>query len=112
MTNQMSEQSVPVPSAFLPQRVVIGAGMHAELGDAIRALLPNVEVRGAELGAITIGDLEWADTYVGFRRPPLASMGNVRWVHCTGAGVDAWLYPRELPARILLTRTTESFGPM
>ena len=39
-------------------------------------------------------------------------MGSVRWVHCTGAGVDAWLYPNPLPDDILLTRTSESFGPM
>ena len=38
-------------------------------------------------------------------------MGSVRWVHCTGAGVDAWLYPNELSRDILLTRTSESFGP-
>jgi phosphoglycerate dehydrogenase-like enzyme len=39
-------------------------------------------------------------------------MGNIRWVHCTGAGVDSWLFPVELPRTILLTRTSESFGPM
>jgi phosphoglycerate dehydrogenase-like enzyme len=39
-------------------------------------------------------------------------MGNVRWVHCTGAGVDSWLYPEALSPDILLTRTSESFGPM
>ena len=37
-------------------------------------------------------------------------MGNVTWVHCTGAGVDSWLHPVELPRHILLTRTSESFG--
>ena len=37
-------------------------------------------------------------------------MGRVRWVHCTGAGVDAWLHPVALPADILLTRTSEPFG--
>ena len=59
---------------------------------------------------VTADDLAWADTYVGLRRPPLPTMGNVRWVHCTGAGVDSWLYPTELPREILLTRTSESFG--
>ena len=29
---------------------------------------------------------------------------------CTGAGVDSWLQPTELPREILLTRTSESFG--
>jgi phosphoglycerate dehydrogenase-like enzyme len=41
---------------------------------------------------------------------PVPTMGSVRWVHCTGAGVDAWLYPDALSRDILLTRTSESFG--
>jgi phosphoglycerate dehydrogenase-like enzyme len=73
-------------------------------------------MRGAALEDVSAADLEWADTYVGFRRPPAAAgasgMGRVRWVHCTGAGVDAWLYPVTLPSTMLLTRTNESFGPM
>jgi phosphoglycerate dehydrogenase-like enzyme len=70
----------------------------------------DLEVRGSSTGNVTADDLSWADTYVGFLRPPLPSMGSVRWVHCTGAGVDAWLYPNELSRDILLTRTSESFG--
>src|SRR3954471_8476532 len=95
-----------------PRRIVIGAGAHEALGRAILARRPDLEVRGAKQQDITAEDLAWADTYVGFRRPPLATMGNVRWVHCTGAGVDAWLYPNELPREILLTRTSEPFGWM
>ncbi len=38
-------------------------------------------------------------------------MGSSGWVHCTGAGVDSWLSPDPLPREILLTRTSESFGP-
>jgi phosphoglycerate dehydrogenase-like enzyme len=61
---------------------------------------------------VTDEDLAWADTYVGFKRPPRATaLGGVRWVHCTGAGVDAWLAPPGLDPSILLTRTPESFGP-
>jgi len=94
-----------------PRRLVIGAGAHAELAKRIRALRPDLEIRGNVYTAITSDDLEWADTYMGFRRPPLPrTMGNVRWVHCTGAGVDSWLYPNELSRDILLTRTSESFG--
>jgi phosphoglycerate dehydrogenase-like enzyme len=101
------------PRSFLPRRVVIGAGAHAEMAAGIRARRPSLELRGNDHTRLTDDDLVWADTYVGFRRPPLATtMGAVRWVHCTGAGVDSWLYPRELPPDILLTRTSESFGPM
>jgi phosphoglycerate dehydrogenase-like enzyme len=94
-----------------PRRVMIGAAAHAELAERLRAARPDLELRGRPSGEVTADDLTWADTYVGFRRPPTPTMGNVRWVHCTGAGVDAWLYPAELPRDILLTRTSESFGP-
>jgi phosphoglycerate dehydrogenase-like enzyme len=92
--------------------VVIAANAHAELAQALRVARGDLEIRGNKSADLTAADLEWGDTYVGFRRPPLPSMGNIRWVHCTGAGVDAWLYPTELPRDILLTRTSESFGPM
>lgn len=99
-------------SSFSPKRALIGADQHAEFAAAFRQRRPDIEYRGARLSDITPDDLAWADTYIGFRRPPLPTMGSVRWVHCTGAGVDAWLYPTELPPAILLTKTSESFGPM
>jgi len=98
--------------AFAPRRIVIGANAHVDLERALRAARGDLQVRGAKSVDLTPADLEWGDTYLGFRRPPLLSMGNIRWVHCTGAGVDAWLYPTELSRDILLTRTSESFGPM
>jgi phosphoglycerate dehydrogenase-like enzyme len=100
----------PLPPA--PRHIVIGANAHAALSEALRSARPALEFRGAKYTDVTPDDLSWAEAYVGFKRPPLPSMGNVRWVHCTGAGVDDWLYPEELPREILLTRTSESFGPM
>jgi phosphoglycerate dehydrogenase-like enzyme len=93
-----------------PRRVVIGAGAHAQLTALLRERRPGLEIRGRPYTEVTSDDLAWADAYVGFKRPPLPTMGSVRWVHCTGAGVDSWLYPTELPRDILLTRTSESFG--
>ena len=94
------------------KRVVIGANAHAVLSDALLRRRPDLEVRGRRYTDVTRDDLEWGEAYLGFRRPPVVGMGNIRWVHCTGAGVDAWMFPEELPGDILLTRTTESFGPM
>ncbi len=94
------------------KRVVIGAQAHVRLAEALQRARPDLELRGSKYTDVSAHDLAWGDTYIGFRRPPLATMGNIRWVHCTGAGVDAWLIPEELPRDILLTRTTESFGPM
>lgn len=101
---------LPVP--FRPRRIVIGAGAHAALVARLSALRPELELRGAKHTEITPDDLAWADTYVGFKRPTsAATMGSVRWVHCTGAGVDSWLDAPGLDSAILLTRTPESFGP-
>jgi len=89
---------------------MIGAGAHAQLTALLQSQRPDLEVRGKPYTEITSDDLAWADAYMGFKRPPLPTMGNVRWVHCTGAGVDSWVEPPELPREILLTRTSESFG--
>jgi len=100
----------PLPTA--PLRVVIGHDAHAAMATALLRERPALKVRGGALGALTSDDFEWGEAYLGFRRPPLPSMGNIRWVHSTGAGVDPWFYPQELPRDILLTRSSESFGPM
>jgi phosphoglycerate dehydrogenase-like enzyme len=101
----------PVALPFAPRRIVIGANAHAELTTYLRERRPELDIRGARLVDITQGDLDWGETYIGFRRPPGAStLGNVRWVHCTGAGVDAWMSP-EISRDVILTRTPESFGP-
>jgi len=93
-----------------PRRIVIGAGAHAELAKLLHERRGDLEIRGSAYTDVTAADLSWADTYIGFRRPPLPTMGNIQWVHCTGAGVDSWLQPVELSREILLTRTSESFG--
>ncbi len=95
----------------MPNHIVIGASAHLELATLLRAARPDLEIRDKRYTEVTADDLSWGDTYIGFRRPPLETMGNIRWVYCTGAGVDSWLYPDELPRDILLTRTAESFGP-
>jgi phosphoglycerate dehydrogenase-like enzyme len=92
--------------------VVIGVGAHDAFVRAFQAAFPRLEFRGNTQTAVTDDDLAWADTYVGFKRPPRPTMGRVRWVHCTGAGIDSWMYPVELPRDILLTRTSEPFGWM
>jgi phosphoglycerate dehydrogenase-like enzyme len=108
----MTSSSLLLSLPFSPRRVLIGANAHADIAARIRAARPDLEVRGAPYLEITVEDVEWADTYIGFRRPPAArDMGSVQWVHSTGAGVDGWL-GQGLDERILLTRSPESFGPM
>lgn len=72
--------------------------------------LPGLEIRTAERGALVAADLEWADAYLGFRPPGHLELDPLAWVHCTGAGVDAYLFRRRFPPGTLLTRTNEPFG--
>jgi phosphoglycerate dehydrogenase-like enzyme len=94
-----------------PRRVLVVAGDHDELVRRLHAARPDLELRGAAVADVTAEDLAWADTYFGFKRPEHASMGNVRWVHSSGAGVDPWLASTPLPRDVVLTRSSESFGP-
>ena len=80
------------------------------LDDRIRAARPDLDIRARDLDLIGPDDLEWAECFVGFRRPKTASLGQVRWVHSVGAGVDAYVIPPIAPG-ILLTRSSEDFGP-
>ena len=101
-----------MPQMLRPRRVLVATRAHDEIVAALRARRPDLELRGAALDKVTADDLAWADTFLGFKRPPgVTTMGGVRWVHCTGAGVDAWLVSPALADAILLTRTPESFGP-
>lgn len=103
----------PFPLPFAPRRILIGSDLHVALAAWIRARRPDLEVRGAKFTAIPAGDLAWAESYIGFKRPPAdPSLGSVRWVHSTGAGIDGFLKPGPLPPHVLLTRSPESFGPM
>jgi phosphoglycerate dehydrogenase-like enzyme len=99
--------SLPNP----PRRLVVASEAHAQWVPQLAARRPDLEIRGTRMVEVTPELLDWAEAYVGFKRPPTATMGHVRWVHCTGAGVDGWMAPGALPTDILLTRTTESFGP-
>jgi phosphoglycerate dehydrogenase-like enzyme len=96
---------------LLPRRIVVGARSHAELIAILRGQRPDLEYRGAPHVGITAEDFAWGDSYLGFKRPPVEGWGSVRWVHCTGAGVDAFVLDDPLPSDILLTRTSEPFGP-
>lgn len=97
---------------FAPRRILVGASDADAVVAGIRAARPDLEVRGGAYPTLTADDVAWAEVYVGFRRPPVATMGAVRWVQSSGAGVDPWLAPGALEPHILLTRSPQSFGPV
>lgn len=81
------------------------------LAEEIRRARPDLELRTRDRREVTRDDLRWADCYLAFRPPTEVDLEHVTWVHGTGAGLDAFLFRRRFPVGVLLTRTSESFGP-
>jgi D-2-hydroxyacid dehydrogenase (NADP+) len=92
------------------ERFLVAGDHVAGMKDAIAAARPDLDLRLKRVAEITAADLEWAQGFIGFRRPA-AGWGNVRWIHSIGAGVDGLLQGQGLPAGVLLTKSTEDFGP-
>ena len=78
----------------------------------LRAARPHIEFRAVATTDVSPADVAWAEAYVGFRAPKHLEVRGPRWIHGSGAGVDAWLFRREFPDGVLLTRTDQPFGPM
>jgi phosphoglycerate dehydrogenase-like enzyme len=94
-----------------PTRFLIAGDHVGGLRDVIAAARPDLELRAKPTSAIEPADLAWAHGYIGFRRPRSPDWGAVRWIHSIGAGVDGLILDRPLPPGILLTKTSEDFGP-
>jgi phosphoglycerate dehydrogenase-like enzyme len=92
------------------KRVLVVHHAFAEpIVERLRPARPDIEFRAMHPNAATAEDVAWAEAVVGFRRPA-AGLGNARWVHCIGAGVDGWTRDITWPGTVLLTRTTQSFA--
>ena len=96
---------------FKPERVLIVGDHLAEIRDLIAAARPDLTLRMKRLADIDAADLDWAQVYVGFRKPAVDGWGKIRWIHSIGAGVDGLVFRKPLPEGILLTKSGEDFGP-
>ena len=72
---------------------------------------PELDIRARRQADATAEDLDWAEVFFGFRKPRVAGWGSIRWAHSIGAGVDGLLQSADLPDHILVTRSSEDFGP-
>lgn len=99
-----------MPKRQVTRFLIVGDHV-AGLRDAIATARPDLDLRIKALAAIEPADLIWAQGYIGFRRPPTDDWGTVEWIHSIGAGVDGLVFRRALPAGVLLTKTSEDFGP-
>jgi phosphoglycerate dehydrogenase-like enzyme len=91
--------------------VLVSDPLHEGLGDRLAGARPDLSIRERAPADVTQADLDWADVFVGFRPPKTADWRKLPWVHCIGAGVDAWAFRTGISPRTLLTRTSEDFGP-
>ncbi len=99
------------PLPYSPRRILIGYNVHDDLEHYLRVRRGDLEYRNKPFVEVTPDDVEWAEVFVGFRRPPVPDWGNIRWIHSVGAGVDAFLFRTGLSGDVLVTRTNEPFGP-
>jgi phosphoglycerate dehydrogenase-like enzyme len=83
----------------------------AALAAALQAARPELDIRARSLRQVTAEDMEWAEAMMGFRKPAVPGWGNIRWVHSIGAGVDGILQSGDVPEGMLVTRSSEDFGP-
>ena len=89
--------------------LVVHHAFAAPIVERLRPARPDIEFRAAHPKTASAADVAWAEALVGFKRPA-AGLGNARWVHCIGAGVDGWTRDFAWPDDVLLTRTTQSFA--
>ena len=95
-----------------PRRVLVAGIRMPDLIGHIAAARPDLELKPVALDAITAEHLDWAEVYLGFRRPPtLRDWGRIRWIHCIGAGVDGIIYGIDVPKSVIVTKSSEDFGP-
>lgn len=99
-------------AAWSPKRILVSHTLHEGLGELLTRTRPDLEVRARDGAEITARDVEWAEVFVGFRPPHDGPWQTLRWIHCIGAGVDAFAFRTGLSPGTLLTRTSEDFGPM
>jgi D-2-hydroxyacid dehydrogenase (NADP+) len=78
----------------------------------LQAARPKIEFRVRGPKELSAADIAWAEALIGFRPPQHLEVRGPQWIHGSGAGVDAWLFRREFPAGVLLTRTNQPFGTM
>lgn len=94
-----------------PRRFLLSGAYVTGLADRIHEVRPDLDLRQRAPGTVTAEDLQWAEVFIGFRKPAVAGWGAVAWVHGIGAGVDGLIQAEPIPAGVLLTKSGEDFGP-
>lgn len=90
-----------------PQRVLITEKQFADVGEKISAHIDGLEFRFVPRDEVSGEDLDWADTWIGYRAPASPADSAIRWFHSAADGVDPFhkLYPDFAKTRAILTNT-------
>jgi D-2-hydroxyacid dehydrogenase (NADP+) len=95
-----------------PHRVLVTDFFRDEQLPLLQAARPGIEFRVRGPKELTAEDIAWAEALIGFRPPQHLEVRGPKWIHGSGAGVDGWLFRRDFPAGVLLTRSDQPFGGM
>ncbi|KKK37728.1 dihydrofolate reductase [Mesobacillus campisalis] len=92
------------------QNIVVASPMYKEIQQLIDPRKLHNNFRYVHEDDLTQEDLDWADALAAFNLKKTFDLSQVKWVHSLGAGVDKFLFKKEWPGEVLLTRTVCSFG--
>jgi glyoxylate/hydroxypyruvate reductase len=92
------------------QNIVVASPMYKEIKELIEAKELHKNFRYVHEDELSQEDLKWADALLAFNLKKPFELTGVKWVHSLGAGVDRFLFKKEWPEEVLLTRTICSFG--
>lgn len=84
--------------------------MHEEIKRIIEEKGIKKSFRYFSNDEFTQADINWADAFVSFNMKGQFDYHQLKWVHSLGAGVDRFLYKKDWPSNVCLTRTVCSFG--
>jgi glyoxylate/hydroxypyruvate reductase len=90
--------------------ILVVSPMHKQIKSLIEKEDVTKEFRYLSEAEMKQDDLLWADAFVSFNVKSSYDYSHIKWVHSLGAGVDKFLYNRDWPEGVLLTRTICSFG--
>lgn len=83
-------------------------------GDEVAALIggrePGLRLRVVAAAELCQADLAAADALITFDPPPGLDFSVLKWLHCSGAGVDQLSAAGGWPEGVVLTRTTGTLG--
>ncbi|MFY9263702.1 MAG: D-2-hydroxyacid dehydrogenase [Actinomycetaceae bacterium] len=71
-----------------PRNVLFTEPRFFPLAQQLAPDAPNLEFRTVPFRELSADDLAWADTWIGYRLPPMTPESNIRWYHSIARGIE------------------------